>query len=344
MPYDNGPGYNPTLDTPANPSSGPDNFMGPGMDNTPFGYVPQLGVTDPTTQQELAREYGFGQSLNAGMIGAGPQFVLNQNARDSLATQIGYLNANNNLDQSALQNDTAYQLSKLGLQGEGLDLQRANLGIDQGANARQGPLADLLHAISGGRFDLSRTGAWQQADVANRQLTSQDIARGSITSIGHNQGLGDISNQLANQLKGIDYSQLQEGAQYGEQKAGIEDNRQRLENQGKQLDLAGKNLGLDRQHLNDQLTLGLQRMGIQNADAVSQLLDKMNSSSIQDQILAQQIFNQAIQNSDYYAQFYPVKTSPQSGPATPSGSPVNGPIQPGSAVDNYVMSTMPNMR
>lgn len=298
-------------------------------------------VVTPISNAENAQEYGFNQALNAGIIGSAPQVQLNQNSRDALANQIGWLNAGLGTDQSALQNNTDYQLAQLGLSGDRLNVQRSDLGIQQGANARQGPLADLMHQIQLGQLGLSRTNAWQQADVANRGLTSQDVSRGSNTSIGYNQGMGDIQNRLANQLQGIDYNQLQEGAQYGEKKASIADQQAQLENQGKMLDIAGQGLGLDRQHLNDQLQLGLQRLGINNADAVSQLLDKMNSSSIQDQILAQQVFNQAIQNSDYYAQFYPVQVTGSQAytPNKPNINPAGSPSQ--STTEDYGLSTVP---
>lgn len=275
-------------------------FTGPGRDYTPPSYVPQYGVTD---WDSYARQWGLDQSVNAGMIQAGPQFALNQSTRDQLANQIALTQASQASQSGYLNQDYNTGLARIGLQGQQLDVQRGALG-------RQPQYLQNLHDLAQQLFGLNRTSATQQADINTRGLNSASTARGAFTSIGANEGRGDIQNQLANQLQGIDISSNEETTRYNESVSSLAD-------QNKMLDLQGQSLGLDRQALKTELERGLDRLGLSTSLSISDLTQKLNSSNIEDQMLAQQIFNAAISSSDYYAQFAP----PSANPSTPySGS------------------------
>lgn len=239
--------------------------------------VPQSALTNPAWANPIARSWGLDQALNAGMTQAGPQFANNQTYRDQLAGQIGMTNASQSAQTDYLNQDYNTGLSRL-------DLQQKSQGIQKNALGRQPQYLATLH-------DLANQLLNQSADTARRGATSSAIARGANTSIGFNQQLGDINSQLANQL-------AQSDTRYAEQQASVAD-------QNAALDLQAKDLGLSRDALKTELSRGLDRLGLSSMMSVADLTGKLNSSQVQDQVIAQQIFNEAMQSSDYYAQHYP---------------------------------------
>lgn len=277
----------------------PASFQGPGQDTTPFGYTPNYGVTDPYQSQEFQREYGLQQGLNAGQVQAGPQFALNQNTREQLAQQLALGNAQYGQEVGFANQDYQTSLARLGLQGQ-------QLGVQRGALGRQPEYLSTLHG-------LTNQSLQQSADSSLRHLNSDATARGAYTSIGVNADRSDISAQLANQLGRSD-------TQYNEQVASLAD-------QNKMLDLQASNLGLDRQQLKTELERGLSRLGLQNQLSIADLTAKINSSNIEDQMIAQQIFNAAIQNSDYYSQFYPGAVNQQQALTAPTTIGANPAIE-----------------
>lgn len=301
------------------------------------------GSPDPNAlymqQQSDADLYGFNQAINNGLIQAGPQFAMSQSAREALANQIAATQASQSAQSGYLNQDYQTGLGRLGLQNEQLGVQRSNLGLDReaiglqrnslgfdlsslgiqlGANARQPAYLTALH-------ELANQGYNQNAATQTRGVNSSSITRGSFGSAGQRANLGDIQSTLSQQLSGeaqrfyenmaqtSDQRQQLgiEGQRIGNQSKGLDLDAKRLDNQNAMLDIQSKNLGLDRQALQTELSRGLDRLGLSSFMSIADLTDKMNSSNIQDQLLAQQIFNQAIQNSDYYSQFYtPQVTNP----------------------------------
>lgn len=253
--------------------------------NSQYVAPPQQNYYDPL-QDPSAKEWGLQQGINAGTVQAGPQLALNVNSREQMAQQIAAYQASQLSQSGYLNQDYQTGLAKLGLQDQSLDVQRAAL-------ARQPGYLSTLHDLANQSFN-------QQADTSLRGLNSQATAAGSYTSIGAGEGRSDIANQLANQLSRSD-------TQYNEQIASVAD-------QNKMLDLQAQNLGLDRTQLKTDLDRGLDRLGLSTTLSISDLLTKLNSSNIEDQMLAQQIFNAALGSSDYYSQFYNPSQSPNTAP------------------------------
>lgn len=254
------------------------------------GQTPDFSITN-SGWGEQAREWGLQQGLGAGQVQAGPQFQLNQNARETMAQQIGLQQASQQMQSGYLNQDYTTGLAKLGLQDQQNDVQKAAL-------ARQPGYLTTLHDLATQGFDLSKQGVTQQAGIARRAVDSSATARGAFTAPGTNQFRSDITDQLSNQLGQVGVQQSTSDTRYNEQIASIGD-------QNAMLDLQSKSLGLDRNSLKTELERGLDRLGLSAAMSIADLTGKMNSSQIQDQVLAQQIFNAAIQSSDYYAQYFP---------------------------------------
>lgn len=286
----------------------------------------------------------------------------------SQGQQAGYLNQDyaTGLARLGLQSEgIGIQRNNLGLDREDIGLQRQGIGLDRnslgfdlsslgikiGANERRPGYLTALH-------ELAVQGFNQNAATNTRGVNSSSSARGSFGSAGQKANLSDIQATLAQQLGGEAQQYYESMAQVGDtrQEYGIQGQRignesqrldlagqgldideRRLDNQNAVLDLQARGLGLDRQALQTELARGLDRLGLSSFMSIADLTDKMTSSNIQDQMLAQEIFNQAIQNSDYYSQFY----NPQG--QTTGPVPFLGPMGPeapstGGGVSNRTVS------
>lgn len=258
--------------------------------------VPDQTWTNPQYALPLTQSWGLDQALNAGRIQAAPQFALNQQTRDQLTNQISLTNASKQAQTGYLQADYRTGLAQN-------DLSQQSLGIQRGALGRQSPYLDTLHQLAMQGINLNQESTQHQAQIAKRGAVSSAVTRGAINSPGLRQGLSDISMQLENQVSGYNLQRGQENAQYGEKKASLAD-------QNATLDLQARSLNISRDQLKTELDRGLDRLGLSTAMTTADLLARMNSSTIEDQVLAQQVFNAALQSSDYYAQFYPRQSAP----------------------------------
>lgn len=266
--------------------------------------ISQPVLADPSWSSPLARSWGLNQGLAAGQIQAGPQFALNQTYRDTLAQQLALSNASKSSESNYARADYNTGLSRLGLQEE-------KLGFDRNALGRQSPLSDTLHRLALESIGLGETSANQSADRAKRGAMSSAVTRGATSSPGIRTDLTDIQTQLENQLMGYGINRQEEDVRFNEQRASLAD-------QNKVLDLQSRELNMSRDQLKTELDRGLDRLGLSTAMTVADLTGKMQSSAIEDQVLAQQIFNAALQSSDYYAQFYPYPSTPSTSVPTQS--------------------------
>ncbi len=140
-----------------------------------------------------------------------------QNAQGRLGIQRGALGR----ESAALPQEHSLANQLLGLSGQDLGIQRQQLGIQ------------------GKSLDITQQQEQQQADIANRGQWSSGTARGATNTSGFRSGLGDISNNLANQMAQLGLS------------------RQGLGLQGQGLDIQGQRLGIEQQQ--SDLNYGLQQ-------------------------------------------------------------------------------------
>ncbi len=134
-------------------------------------------------------------------------------------------------EQAALPQEQGLANQLIGLSGQDLGIQRQQLGIQ------------------GQSLDITQTQEQQQADIARRGAWSSGAARGATNTSGFRQGLGDISNNLANQMAQLGLS------------------RQGLGLQGQGLDIQGQRLGIEQKQ--SDINYGLQSGSL--ADQVAQL-------------------------------------------------------------------------
>jgi hypothetical protein len=249
------------------------------VDNGWYGYNGGAGQPATSNPDYLAGAKTWGQNYGVltGTINAQPAMIQNQMERQGASIGIMGALANQAQETGYLNQDYDIGQRKLGLQREGL-------GVDVEANKRQPGLLTGLH-------DLALQGMTAEADQRRRALESQATARGAFTSIGAQQGRFDIASGLMRGVQG-------ENLQYGEKMAQTAD-------QAKKLDIAGRELGISGEQLQNDLERGLARLNLGTATSVADLTNKINSSNLQDAAMARKIWNDALMASDYYARFYP---------------------------------------
>jgi hypothetical protein len=258
------------------------------MGGTGYGGTPAAPNPDYLAN---ARTWGTQQGLQTGLINAAPDYIQNQMAQQS--ANIGIMGALANQQQQTGWLNQDYQT---GLQRN--DLAQQGNQIDIGANARQPGYLTALHNIAGQQYDLTRQGQQGQADINQRALEAQLTGRGAFTSVGGQQGRYDIAQNLIRGLQGTNLQQQGETTRFNEGMAQTQDQKQKL-------DLAAQGLGIDRNQLGTELQRGLDRLNLSTGTTVADLMNKVNSSNLQDQALGRKIFNDALNSSDYYARLYP---------------------------------------
>jgi hypothetical protein len=266
----------------------------PGAYDWSLHAAPPSGSTPAAPTQDYLQDkanYGMWQGLMAGNAQFGVQRAQNQAAMQSAG--IGVLGALADQQQGTNTLNQNYGTDVAHLQN-----QMAGNQVDIGANARQPGFLTALHNIAGQQFDLTRQGEQTNADVSRRGLESQLTGRGAFTSIGGQQGRFDIANQLLQQTQGTNLQQQGETTRFNESMAQTQDQKQKL-------DLQAKDYGITGQELSNHLQQGLDRLNLSTSTSVADLMNKMNSGTVQEAAIAQQIISNAMQNSDYYSRLYP---------------------------------------
>lgn len=93
---------------------------------------------------------------------------------------------------------------------------------------------------------------------------------------------------------------------------GRKEQQAKLEDRNKILDIKAKEYGIDKGKISANLQQGLQKLGLDQYMDVSRLLDEMNSTDLNRQAIATQIFRDAMTYSDFFTVLPP--------PQIPSGT------------------------
>ena len=277
---------NPTYGTPSASASSPSYY-------TPSPWEYNQGSPVPTTSNYLSNPQGTGlydwsrnMGLQAAQGAAAPQLAQLQGQQAGYGIGIYGALAGQNQEAGYLQ--STYDLGQRRLAN-----QQAGLNVDIGANARQPGFLTALHDIAGKGFDLTRQGEAANAAVNRRALESQLTARGAFTSVGGQQGRYDIATDLARQTQGTNLQQQAGDVRFNENMAQTADQKQKL-------DIAGKDLGISGDQLNNELQKGLDRLHLSTSMSVADLTNKINSSNLEEAAVAQKIWTDALGYSDYF--------------------------------------------
>lgn len=243
------------------------NRLGPAAQDYFYGKGQNPYGTIGPTQGGANFNTGFQGLMSQLNTAAGPDILGSELGYQQKAGGIGFANQQIDIQSQMAQNQAAQQMGSIKYDQQGN-------AIQQGGAARNIDLTKQLYMTDTADLKNQRTSLWQNADVANRQAMSSATARGAINSLGLTQGLGDISNNLTNQLTNNDLSQQRAGEMYQKNLGSLEDQQKML-----QVD-AGK-LGLNADTYKKSLDLTLKKYGLDKQMNAYDLVGLRNSADIQ---------------------------------------------------------------
>lgn len=194
-------------------------YLPPGMDQSGLTAIASaLGTPDAISAYLLQSQFPFQMGIQQAQADTATN-IANQ--------QFGFGQQGRGIQQGALNREQQYLPQQQGLANQLIGLQGQDLGIQR---QRLGLSREQL-GLQGQGLDITERGERQQADIANRGAWSSGTARGATNTSGFRSGLGDIQNNLANQLQQLGLS------------------RQGLGIQGRGLDLSGQGLDISQQRI-----------------------------------------------------------------------------------------------
>ena len=242
----------------------------------------------------------------------GPQQTLLDQQLARQYDQLGMIQPDIDYRKGALQRDTD-------LAREGLDIDRARVGVDTKLTTGQQANLDRLRAILGKQYGLqgealdntlAQLGIDEAKlrDMAKRQtfdLRSNLTARGAFSTIANERGTGRIDRDLVYGLGGINNQRTaadianrgnllgldEKGIGYDNQELGLQ---ARLANNG--LDL--QQIGLNEEKLTNSLNDGLRQIGLEGMVSINGLLDAIGGTNAQQAQLATTILGQILGYAD----------------------------------------------
>lgn len=263
MPYT---GYSSTGQTaaPASTTGTPDSIDKPTSDPPTYdpNQVKAYNAAPGDQQNALPQDQQNLQALlNLLMPGLAANDAQSNAAISSILQQLGFSNQANALSAGQAQQGADFARQHLGVQ-------EGQLGIETGANARQGALLPQLHDLVLQGFTQQEQQAWRNTQSQQQDLDSNLTSRGAYTSIGGNQQRGRIQQNLSDTLQTIGREREQSNLNFNEQVAQNSDAK-------KQLDLMQQNLGISGEEINSRLNNTLAQLGLSGQMTSAQLLGEI---------------------------------------------------------------------
>ena len=252
----------------------------------------------------------------------GPQQSLLGDTLARQREQFGLIGVNADADRTSARRDYDLDLQRLGVARSDIGLDREALGVDANLTKGNLANLDKLKGILAKQFGLSRENLDVQLadlgideaklkDMAGRQkfdLRSNLTARGAFNTVANDRGTGRIDRDLVYGLGQIGNARKKadigfRGEQLGLQEKGIGYDNQglslnaRLANIGidnARLDNALTKIGLDEQGLGNALEDGLRAIGLSEYTNLNGLLDAIGGTNVQQAELARTILEQLV--------------------------------------------------
>lgn len=264
----------------------------------------------------------FGLAKSFYEMQGAPDLEQNQITKEQLANQIAYQNANDTAETRYLNQEYGYKsrLNELGKQSTQVDI---------AANKRQPGFLTTLHDIAQRGFDVTRTRgadiqrlAQQGFDVERAQANTnaarnqfnqfnESVGKGNVLTGGYGVQRNQIAQDLLHQTQNININAATSAQQYlekiqntnlssEEETARYYEKMAATGDTAKQLDLQAQKYGITGEQLQFELGRGLERLHLNTATNVQDLFSKMKSANINDRVWANNVVNQAMQNSSLF--------------------------------------------
>lgn len=242
--------------------------------------------------------------------------ALLENQYDSLYAQMGLTDANFDAQRGMLQSDYAMRQADLAA-GRGANQ------IDLNSIPRQLAYYDQLGGLQSQSYDnllaqlgIRREGVQAQSDIDTRGVKSDATARGAFATIGTRRKIDDIGGELRRQLGLIGTQEREGGIQLATQRLSNAEQQAKLRDRQSTLQLTAQNYGVQAGQLELQLQQGLTRLGLDQAMSIGELMDALNSNNLQQQQLAGQVVDMAMQtgpivNGQFQSPAPATQTQPQ---------------------------------
>ncbi|GIV04098.1 MAG: hypothetical protein KatS3mg015_2928 [Fimbriimonadales bacterium] len=201
------------------------------------------------------------------------------------------------------QQDYAANLARLGLAEQELALQRAGLNRRLGSGGYFDQLAGLIDRSLANQlrgFDITDLGSFAQHRTQRRGEISDATARGALTVGGTRADLRDIDETLMRQLAEANLGR--EAARLGAERERVSLAEQRAQEQerARALDLKAQEFGMDREQFKRELERGLHKLNLDAFFSSEDILDRINSTRLEDRMLGEQILQNAMANASYF--------------------------------------------
>lgn len=300
-------------------TANPNSYGQPGLQQGQM--VDQAAVRQQAMNDDAYRGLQTALQFMQGIYG--PELAQQQAMRDQLAGRVGFAEQNFTTQQGILQSQHGIDLARLGLEQSGI-------GIEKGAANRQIGNANILESLArqllgntqkGLDIDLqslatNERSSNQQFAAEKRQAMSSAASRGAMNAPGIGRTTNELSNQLwnRNELIGQDRQRVGLGREranlgFERERVGLNEQKAAAKDRLATLDLRSQGLGLDRKTLQNNLDQGLAKLGLDQWVTTNDLLDAMNSSDLQQRAVAEQIYRQALEYSDFFANLDPAALS-----------------------------------
>lgn len=259
---------------------------GAGPSQNTFGQqqgVPGLGGGSPAPNQVQASSSPFEDARNAYLTYNSPTLGQYQGANNGAYRNMGYGQDMLGINQGDLQNQFAANMGDLNTQRDVNGLQQARSQMDAAAYGAMMGENEKVFGFQGA--GLANTASKNLADI-----NSQAVANGASNASGTNANRGFNFNDFQNQYGALEGNFNQQQDMLGMRKGNAEMNAQVLNRES-------QNLGMKAGQLQDTLSSGLAKLGLQNQISVGNLLDGIQGNNLQ----ALQLYYQIIQQAGQYA-------------------------------------------
>lgn len=224
-------------------------------------------------------------SIQSG-IAQNPQYTYYQGQNQRLGAKSDFLGSYYDTQRAGQQSDYNTSLGQLGVQ-------RQSNALDAGQAARDAAYYQAMKVNAGQQRDNQIAGLQGELATTGRGINSQSTAAGNWFAPGRGDAIADAYTKFGNEKSNADL-------QY-QQQAGLYDRRaDDARTRATKLDLMGKSFGMDADKLKNNLTQGLANLGYSQFMSQDQLLDALDSNNAQQQQMAQQILQQAVQSGNVY--------------------------------------------
>ena len=214
-----------------------------------------------------------GATVLAGAAGAAAPGIAQAGFQGAQALQgAGLAGPTAALGAANLESSTGYQIANALLSEQGLGLESQGLAQQAGTAAEQQGIEQQGFGIQQTQVPEQLAQAKEQYGLAMQGQEGAAGASGATNTVGNRNAQQNLTSNYGWQQADI-YRQ-QALAQLGQQseQLGYRGQQEQFGNQRQQLELAAKQAGIGVQQLTSQMTYGLNQLGIQGEDALSQAM------------------------------------------------------------------------